>query len=163
MKAKTKKTRLAIPVLIVFAIIGIGGLAFRPTERAPAVGPPQEVRVALGTAEDAHVFVPNTLVFERSRLYKLVITNPSSETHYFSSPNLAASVDTQKVVTRNASGLAAEMKGRIREIEIFPGGSAEWWLVPILAGTFKDLHCHNEDSKGRKHVDLGMAATIVIN
>ena len=163
MKPRTNKTRLALLISIVLAIIGTGGLTFRSTNLAPALGPPEEVRIELGTADDGYEFVPNKLEFERRRLYKLLITNPSSDTHYFSSPNLAASVETRKVVTRNVSGLAAEVKGMIREIEIFPGGSAEWWLVPVLGGTFRDLHCSNVDGNGRKHVDLGMAATIKIN
>ena len=25
----------------------------------------------------------------------------------------------------------AEFKGAIREIEVYPGHSAEWWLVPV--------------------------------
>jgi uncharacterized cupredoxin-like copper-binding protein len=34
----------------------------------------------------------------------------------------------------------AEVKGNIREVEVKPGGEAEWYFVPVQAGTF-DLQC----------------------
>ena len=152
------KSRIAI----IAAILVAGSSAFWPSIPDALMGPPIDVRVELGTVDGGHKFSPNVLNFEKGKLYNLVLSNPSRETHYFSSPHLAASVDTRKVVSRNGSGLAAEVKGVIREIEVFPGGSAEWWFVPILRGNFEDLHCHNENERGQKHAELGMTAKITI-
>ena len=150
-------------MLILMLIVAGGLLAFSFKDPASVTGPPMDVKVQLGSPDGARKFTPGVLNFDRHRLYRLVISNPSNETHYFSSPHLAASVDTRKVVTSNAAGLAVEVKGLIQEIEVFPGGSAEWWFVPVLAGTFEDLHCHSETDRGRQHAELGMTAKITIN
>ena len=28
-----------------------------------------------------------------------------------------------------------EIKGAIRNLEVYPGGTTEWWLVPVATGT----------------------------
>ena len=35
----------------------------------------------------------------------------------------------------------AEFKGAIREIEVYPGQTAEWWFVPVATGRVTDLRC----------------------
>ena len=35
----------------------------------------------------------------------------------------------------------AEFKGAIREIEVYPGATAEWWFVPVATGRVSDLRC----------------------
>ena len=71
-------------------------------------------------------------------------------------------VFTRKVqVTQQQDGkpvTLAEFKGAIREIEVYPGQSAEWWLVPIAAGRASDLRCDIETSDGKTHAELGMPA-----
>ena len=123
---------------------------------------PIEVRVELGTAEGKHTFVPNALSFETGKLYKLVLSNPSKIKHYFTSPGLARSVHTRKVQVIDKKGTTAEIKGTIREIEVYPGGTAEWWFVPVAAGRFEDLHCHIKDGDGRTHAQHGMTGTVEI-
>ena len=123
---------------------------------------PIEVRVELGTTAGKHAFVPNTLTFEAGKLYKLVLRNPSKNKHYFTSPGLANSVYTGKVQVVDDKGTRAEIKGSIREIEVYPGGTAEWWFVPVAAGRFEDLHCHIKDSEGRTHAQKGMTGTVEI-
>ena len=56
----------------------------------------------------------------------------------------------------------AEIKGSIREIEVYPGFSAEWWFVPVAAGTFTDLRCEIRAADGRTHAEHGMRGTIII-
>jgi len=51
----------------------------------------------------------------------------------------------------------AEIKGVIREIEVFPGGVAEWWFVLLKTGSFDDLKC---TIKG--HAEAGMTGKIEI-
>lgn len=123
---------------------------------------PIEVGVQLGTKTGEMKFVPNNLVFETGKLYKLVITNPSNQKHYFTSLELAAKIYTRKVQVVYSSGTKAEIKGNIREVEVYPGGTLEWWFVPVATGVLKDLHCHIKDEDGQLHSQKGMTGTITI-
>ncbi len=112
---------------------------------------PTTVKVQLGTSNNRLVFQPNHLTFETGKLYKLVLSNPSSSKHYFTSEGFAAAIWTRKV-----QDSTMEVKGAIREIELLPGASVEWWFVPVKTGTFR-LYCHVD-----KHAELGMVGKITI-
>jgi uncharacterized cupredoxin-like copper-binding protein len=49
------------------------------------------------------------------------------------------------------------MKGAIREIEVYPKGTAEWWFVPVKTGKLTDLICTIPG-----HAEAGMKGTIEI-
>ena len=91
------------------------------------------------------MFEPKQLKFETGKLYKLILRNQSSDPHYFTSHNFSQMVWTRKVqVVQVRDGkpvTLAEFKGAIREIEVYPGHAAEWWLVPVQAGRTADLRC----------------------
>ena len=124
----------------------------------PPVEVPVHVQVQLGDQDDALRFVRERIELETGRLYRLVLHNPSPQKHYFSSDDLAGAVYTRKVqVLDQAGATLAEIKGAVREIEVYPGQRAEWWLVPVKAGTFTDLKCTIPG-----HADHGMTGTIVI-
>ncbi len=123
---------------------------------------PIEVHVQLGTKDGNLKFVPDSLTFETGKLYKLVLANPSKKKHYFTSLGLAARVYTRKVQVVDEGGTKAEIKGAIREIEVYPGGTAEWWFVPVATGTLDDLHCSIKDKDGHTHAEKGMIGTITI-
>ncbi len=138
---------------------------------------PIQIRVDLGKKDRVtRRFYPERLTFETGKLYKFVIHNPSRSKHYFSSYVFSKSVYTRKVQVMNDVGpdarAIAEIKGDIREIEVLPGGTVEWWLVPITRGTITDLHCHIKESQfghaipGQTevttHADFGMTGVIVI-
>lgn len=119
---------------------------------------PIKVTVELGTKDGKHVFKPSHLSFETGKLYRLILTNPSVTKHYFSSDKLARAVFTRKVQITNKQGKkVAEVKGTIREIEVYPGGNAEWWFVPIKTGKFDDLVCTISG-----HKEAGMTGSIEI-
>jgi uncharacterized cupredoxin-like copper-binding protein len=126
---------------------------------------PIEVTVELGKPGQ-HVFVPKQIKFETGKLYKLVLRNTSNDPHYFTSHNFSAMVWTRKVqVVQARDGkptTLAEFKGAIREIEVYPGHAAEWWLVPVAAGRISDLMCGIKDKSGKTHAELGMVGEIVI-
>jgi uncharacterized cupredoxin-like copper-binding protein len=128
--------------IMIFALL----LAF-PLASAEAAGDltqqdPVEIRVELGDKKDALRFFPEALSLEAGKLYRLILVNPSPQKHYFSSEGMAQSVFTRKVQVNGADGKAiAEVKGQIREIEVYPGGTAEWWFVPVKTGSFNDLKC----------------------
>lgn len=145
-------------------------LAMAPAVEARAAGnlagqEPIVVTVELGKGGE-HVFVPNKLRFETGKLYKLVLSNQSQAPHYFTSHGFSQMIYTRKVqVTQTRDGkptTLAEFKGAIREIEVYPGHSAEWWFVPVAAGRVTDLRCGITGSDGKSHADHGMTGEIVI-
>src|SRR6187402_2756573 len=70
---------------------------------------PIVVTVELGRPGQ-HAFVPNKLRFETGKLYKLVLTNPSSDPHYFTSHAFSHMIFTRKVqVTQMREGKAAAL------------------------------------------------------
>ena len=128
---------------------------------------PISVRVDLGKdGVDKHKFYPDKLSFETGKLYKLVLHNPSNSKHYFTSLGLASKVWTRKVQVMDDLGEGAktigEIKGAIREIEVYPGGTTEWWFVPVATGTVTDLHCSIKDKDDKTHAESGMKGTITI-
>lgn len=119
---------------------------------------PVELRVELGNKEDALRFFPDLIQLETGKLYRLILLNPSKQKHYFSSEGMSQAVFTRKVQINGKEGKPiAEVKGQIREIEVYPEGFAEWWFVPVKTGVFNDLKCTIPG-----HADEGMVGKIVI-
>ncbi len=119
---------------------------------------PVEVRVQMGDGRNALRFFPDSLNFETGRLYRLVLANPSPQKHYFSSDGLAQAVLTRKVQINGYDGKPiAEVKGYIREIEVHPYGTTEWWFVPVKATQLDDLKCTIPG-----HAEAGMVGHIRI-
>ena len=127
---------------------------------------PIEVTVDLGSP-GKHEFAPKQLKFETGKLYKLILRNTSSDPHYFTSHAFSQMVFTRKVqVVQVRDGkpvTLAEFKGAIREIEVYPGHSAEWWFVPVAAGRVTDLQCGIVGKDGKSHAAHGMVGEIVID
>jgi uncharacterized cupredoxin-like copper-binding protein len=126
---------------------------------------PIEVTVDLG-APGKHEFAPKHLRLETGKLYKLILRNNSNDPHYFTSNAFSQMVWTRKAqVTQQRDGKSvtlAEFKGAMREIEVYPGHSAEWWLVPVAAGRISDLRCDIKSADGKTHAELGMTGEIII-
>ena len=103
---------------------------------------PFQLSIQLGNEKNALHFFPSKLELETGKLYRLVLYNPSPQKHYFSSDGLSRSVFTRKVQINGKDGKAiAEVKGNIGEIEVYQGGTAEWWFVPVKSGLISDLKC----------------------
>ena len=110
-----------------------------------------------------HYFSPNILNFKTGKLYKLKIKNVSDSKHYFSSENFSNSIFTRKVQVIQNNQKIAEVKGNIKEVEVFPNNTLEWWFVPVKTGEFNDLNCSVEDPKTKeKHSNMGMTGKIII-
>jgi uncharacterized cupredoxin-like copper-binding protein len=126
---------------------------------------PIEVTVDLGKPGQ-HAFMPNSIKFETGKLYKLILRNASEDPHYFTSHAFSQMIYTRKVQvvqTRDGKPVTlAEFKGAIREVEVYPGHSAEWWFVPVAAGRVADLRCGIVGKDGKTHADSGMVGEIVI-
>jgi uncharacterized cupredoxin-like copper-binding protein len=116
-----------------------------------AQGSVSEVKVSLGNRAGELQFFPNQLNFVAGQKYKLLLDNPSPMKHYFTAKDFADASWTQKVQAGKV-----EVKGAIHELELKPGGDAEWVFVPMKPGTF-ELHCSVPG-----HAEVGMTGTIVI-
>lgn len=110
-----------------------------------------ERQVTLGNADNALKFIPNTLTFEAGKRYKLHLSNPSPQKHYFTAKDFADGIWSQKVDAGRV-----EIKGAIHELEIRPGAEADWVFVPIRAGSYT-LRCTIAG-----HTELGMTGTLII-
>jgi len=141
-----------IPMTMMMAIAAALLVAPAATAADLSSQTPIRVEVKLGSKDGDLVFEPNRLSFQAGKLYKLVIENPSPSKHYFSALRFASAVWTRKV---EADGV--EIKGSVREIEVKPGGEAEWFFVPVKTGTF-GLECTIPG-----HADGGMVGTIRID
>jgi uncharacterized cupredoxin-like copper-binding protein len=92
------------------------------------------------------------LEFVAGKPYKLLLDNPSSQKHYFTAKDFADVSWTQKVEAGKV-----EIKGAIHELELKPGASAEWVLIPLKPGTYT-LRCPIPG-----HTEAGMIGTITIS
>ena len=91
-----------------------------------------EVEVNLkGETGKVHFFEPSTLKFETGKLYMLKIKNLSDSKHYFTSEKFSNSIFTRKIQINKNNSKIAEVKGIIKEVEVFPDNIVEWWFVPI--------------------------------
>ena len=125
---------------------------------------PLEVEIFFkGKVGESHFYDPSVLKFETGKLYKLKLINTSDSKHYFSSNKFTNSIFTRKVQIVKNKKKVAEIKGKINEVEVFPGNTVEWWFVPIKTGEFKDLYCGVKDKKTDiSHSEMGMTGTIII-
>ena len=88
-----------------------------------------EVKVAVGSADGAMKFFPEKLNFERGNYYKLVISNPSAEEHYFTSDAFSTHIFTRKIEVKDTNGKTiAEIHGAVTDTELKPGSQVEWNL-----------------------------------
>lgn len=112
---------------------------------------PVELRVLLGAKSDEYAISPKTWNLQTGKLYRVTLVNEGKLKHEWAAPEFSLTLWTRKV---EAGG--AEIKGVISEIELLPGGKADWYFVPIRTGTF-EMACEIED-----HRDKGMVGKIVV-
>jgi uncharacterized cupredoxin-like copper-binding protein len=83
--------------------------------------------------------------------YKLLLSNPSPQKHYFTAREFASNSWTQKVDAGNV-----EIKGAIQELELRPSTTAAWVLVPMKSASYQ-LRCSIPG-----HTEAGMTGTISV-
>ena len=144
--------------ILMTALLAMQSLTVSADE--PRHGPEaREVRVETGTVDGKLVFNPSKLSFERGVYYKLVIHNPSDSEHYFTSDGFSNRIFTRKVEVAGADGkTTAEIHGDIRDLEIKPGATVEWYFYPMTKGEGLRLYCHKDD-----HEQHGMVGEIDIH
>ncbi|MEA5512708.1 multicopper oxidase domain-containing protein [Nodularia sp. UHCC 0506] len=113
--------------------------------------PATEVTISLGNSANELRFEPDHLEFESGKRYLLRLNNPSQLKHYFTAKDFADSIWTQKIQAGKV-----EVKGAIHELELKPGGEAEWVFIPMKPGNY-NLHCSISG-----HTEAGMSGEIAI-
>ena len=109
------------------------------------------IKISLGNSDGELKFFPEHLEFTAGQSYKLLLHNPSSVKHYFTAKDFADASWTKKVQAGKV-----EVKGAIHELELKPGGEAEWVLTPMKSGTY-ELYCSIAG-----HKQSGMVGEIIV-
>ncbi len=130
----------------------------------PYRGEAVEITVQFGTAGGDLVMSPRDLSFEMGRYYKLVLKNPSDVEHRLTVADFASAVRTygKPTIDRGEVTGRAALKARVpagylpREIDIAPGGVAEWYFVPVLRTSAK-VGCMQDS-----HAEAGMVGTFTV-
>ena len=125
---------------------------------------PITVEVSFQTdSNNSFYYEPSELTFKTGNLYRLKLINKTSVKHYFTSNSFSNSIFTRKVEVYSQNKKIAEIKGLIKEVEVFPYEEIEWWFVPIKTGVFNDLHCKIISKKTNlTHQNMGMVGKIII-
>ncbi|MBD2503996.1 cupredoxin domain-containing protein [Anabaena azotica] len=111
-----------------------------------------EITVSLGNSANELKFEPNNLQLTAGKRYLLRLNNPSQLKHYFTAKDFADGIWTQKVEAGKV-----EIKGAIHELELKPGGEAEWVFVTLKPGKYS-LRCPIPG-----HTEAGMTGEIVVS
>jgi uncharacterized cupredoxin-like copper-binding protein len=122
-----------------------------PTLAVAAGAAPIELKISLGNTANELKFFPDRVQLVAGKKYKLLLSNPSPQKHYFTAREFASSSWTQKVDAGNV-----EIKGAIQELELRPNTTAAWVLVPIKPGSYQ-LRCTIPG-----HTEAGMTGTMTI-
>ncbi len=133
---------------------------------------PIEVIVQLSTKSGELAITPSDLRLQTGKRYRLVINNPSNLTHYLSVPRFGSAVWTAKIDVQggvvNRTGFqnpkrailarsAATFSYKVQEIELRPGGMAQWTFTPVQTGRYK-MGCGIP-----AHAQAGMVSHILVN
>ena len=112
---------------------------------------PIDLKISLGNTANELKFFPDRLQLVAGKKYKLLLSNPSPQKHYFTAREFASNSWTQKVDAGNV-----EIKGAIQELELRPSTTAAWVLVPMKSGSYQ-LRCTIPG-----HTAAGMTGTITV-
>lgn len=120
---------------------------------------PAEIVIEMGQVDAKHMFFkPDHIELETGKAYKLSFKNIDKIKHEFAAPEFVTKVFTRKVEVLGADGKTiAEIKGSVNEIEVFGGGTVEWFIVPVQTGKDIPIECAIEG-----HKEAGMVGSITI-
>lgn len=134
------------------ALVAIYSCQVLPALAVPLpVATPSELKISLGNTANELTFFPSQIQLVAGKKYKLLLSNPSPQKHYFTAREFASNSWTQKVDAGNV-----EIKGAIQELELRPSTNAAWVLVPMKPGSYQ-LRCTIPG-----HTEAGMTGTITI-
>jgi len=147
----------SVPVMLAVSVLAIASVARADGDLSRAN--PTEIAIEMGQTDSKHMyFKPNHIDLQTGKAYKIVLKNVDNIKHEFAAPDLVTRAFTRKVEVLGADGkMIAEIKGGVVEIELAPGGVAEWFIVPIQTGNNIPMVCELEG-----HQEAGMHGTITV-
>jgi len=117
-----------------------------------------EVNMEMGSNDDGMYLKPNHYDFVTGQAYKLIMTNVDEIKHELALNEMGEKIFTRKVEAADKDGnLITEVKGAIREVEVGPGQTVEWFFVPIQPVDATEITCEIAG-----HYEAGMFATASI-
>lgn len=91
-----------------------------------------DVTIEMGSNDDGMYLKPDHFEFETGQAYKLVLVNVDEIKHEIALSEMGERIFTRKVeIEDDAGNLVAEIKGTIREVEVGPKQTVEWFIVPV--------------------------------
>ena len=147
-----------LPIVLAMTVYAATSAAYAGGDLSRA--DPVEVVIEMGQKDAKHMyFLPDKIALETGKAYKLVFKNSDKIKHEFAAPEFVTKIFTRKVEVLGADGnMISEVKGAINEVEVGPGGTVEWFIVPVQTGKDIPIECAIEG-----HKEAGMVGTITIN
>lgn len=99
-----------------------------------------------------YAFTPSSVELREGIPTKLVLKNQGSVAHYFVAEEFFGTIASRKVQSSDGEVKAP----RFTAVEVYPGKTIEWFLIPLRKGSY-GLLC---TVKG--HAERGMTGTIVV-
>lgn len=119
-----------------------------------------DVTIEMGSNDDGMYLKPDNYEFVTGQAYKLVLVNVDEIKHEIALSEMGERIFTRKVeIEDDAGNLVAEIKGTIREVEVGPKQTVEWFIVPVQTTDGPvEITCELPG-----HYEAGMYATAEIN
>jgi uncharacterized cupredoxin-like copper-binding protein len=119
-----------------------------------------DVTIEMGSNDDGMYLKPDHYEFVTGQAYKLILVNVDKIKHEIALNEMGERIFNRKVEIADKDGnLVAEIKGSIREVEVGPKQTVEWFIVPVqTTGGAVEITCELPG-----HLEAGMHATAVIN
>jgi uncharacterized cupredoxin-like copper-binding protein len=91
-----------------------------------------DVTIELGSNDQGMYIKPSITEFVTGQAYRMIITNVDEFKHEIALNGIGERIFTRKIQVEDADGnLVTEVKGTIREIEVGPGKTVDWYMVPV--------------------------------
>jgi uncharacterized cupredoxin-like copper-binding protein len=119
-----------------------------------------DVTIEMGSNDDGMYLKPDHYEFVTGQAYKLILVNVDEIKHEIALNEMGERIFNRKVqIEDDAGNLVAEIKGSIREVEVGPKQTVEWYIVPVQStGGPVEITCELPG-----HLEAGMHATAIIN
>ncbi len=119
-----------------------------------------DVTIEMGSNDGGMFFRPDKYNFVTGQAYRLILTNVDEIKHEIALNEMGERIFTRKIEASDTDGnLITEVKGSINEVEVGPGMTVEWFIVPVQTTDGPvEITCEIPG-----HLEAGMRASVVIN
>ncbi len=119
-----------------------------------------DVTIEMGSNDAGMYLKPDNFEFVTGQAYKLILVNVDEIKHEIALNEMGERIFNRKVeITDKDGNLVAEIKGSIREVEVGPKQTVEWFIVPVqTTDGAVEITCELPG-----HYDSGMHASATIN